>query len=115
MVVVAKCRGLINQTPTKEINVFLRQNLKLQLHPNKIIIRKPNQGMDFLGYVVFTHHKLLRTRTKKRMFRKLKAKKVLLDQGGITKEFFEQSLQLYLGVLSHCKSYKIQKELQNIK
>jgi len=91
------------------IDVFLKQNFRLRLHPNKTIIRKPNQGIDFLGYVIFPHHKLLRTKTKKRIFKKLKAKNILLDQNKIAKSSFEQSVQSYLGVLKHCNSWKLSK------
>jgi hypothetical protein len=54
-----------------EINIFLKEKLKLNIHPNKIIIRKFSQGIDFLGYVVFPHHKVLRTKTKRKMLKKI--------------------------------------------
>lgn len=91
---------------------FLLQNLKLQLHPDKIIIRKLNQGIDFLGYVVFPHHKVLRTKTKKRIFKKIKDKKKLLEKGEITEDVFNQSLQSYLGILKHCEGYKIKEKIK---
>ena len=111
MIIVSDCRGLINQTPTKAPGNFLKENLKMELHPRKTIIRKPNQGIDFLGYVVFPHHNVLRTKTKKRMFRKLGIRKGMLNQGDITKESFEQSLQSYLGILKHCKGHKIKQTI----
>ena len=73
------------------INYFLHNNLKLELHPQKISIRKYNQGIDFLGYVSFPHHRILRVKTKKRMLTRINKK----------------NLQSYLGVLKHCSSYKI--------
>jgi hypothetical protein len=98
----------------QEIEKFLFQNLKLKLHPDKTIVRKPNQGIDFLGYIVFPCYKLLRTKTKKRIFKKLKAKRILLNQKKITKESFSQSLQSYLGALKHCKGYKIKEKVKTI-
>jgi RNA-directed DNA polymerase len=50
------------------INNFLKNRLKLTIHPKKIIIRKYYQGIDFLGYICFPHYRLLRSKTKKRMF-----------------------------------------------
>jgi len=35
------------------VDNFLKKTLKLSLHPDKIIIRKYYQGIDFLGYVFF--------------------------------------------------------------
>ena len=48
------------------IQSFLREKLKLELHPSKVSIRKYRQGIDFLGYVALSHHIALRTKTKKR-------------------------------------------------
>lgn len=96
-----------------EINNFLENNLKLYLHPNKIIIRKYNQGIDFLGYVSFPHHRVLRTRTKNRIFKKIKLKIAQLQEGKISKESFNQAVQSYFGVLKHCNGYKFKKLLQN--
>lgn len=53
------------------IEAFLWEQLRLRLHPNKVSIRNFYQGTDFLGYVVFPGHKILRTKTKRRMLRKL--------------------------------------------
>ena len=89
-----------------EINNYLLNNLKLSLHPDKITIRKYHQGVDFLGYVSFPYYRALRTRTKNRIFRKIKENK--------TKENFNQSLQSYLGILKHCNSYKVKKEIDSI-
>ncbi|HDQ23058.1 MAG TPA: hypothetical protein ENN28_03765 [Candidatus Uhrbacteria bacterium] len=93
------------------INEFLQQNLKLDLHPNKIIIRKLRQGIDFLGYVVLSHYRVLRTKTKRRMFKKLKGKYSQFYSGEISRQTFEQSMQSYLGILSHCSSYKLRQEI----
>ena len=94
-----------------EIERFLSDKLKLQLHPNKIEIRKARQGIDFLGYVIFPHHIVLRTKTKRRMFRKLTLKKQQLDAGIISKESFHQTLQSYRGILTHCRGYQLLQEL----
>lgn len=74
-----------------KIKEFLEDSLKLTLHPNKIIIRKHLQGIDFLGYVLRPHHRLLRTKTKLRLLRKIS------DSNQVS----------YLGVLKHCDSYNI--------
>ena len=95
------------------INNFLQENLNLCLHPNKIIIRKYRQGVDFLGYVVLPYYKILRTKTKKRMFKKIEKKFKDLEEGLISKESSNQSLQSYFGILKHCEGYKIKKIINN--
>ena len=79
------------------INGFLKNKLKLSLHPDKIIIRKYRQGIDFLGYVTLPYYRVLRTKTKKRIFKKINY----------------NNFQSYLGVLSHCDGYKVERKLKN--
>lgn len=95
------------------IRGFLQKQLLLDLHPRKVKIRKYAQGIDFLGYVLRPHHRALRTVTKRRVFRKL-SEKVLNCASGITsKESCENSLQSYLGVLSHADAFSLSQELRN--
>ena len=95
------------------IGEFLEHNLKLTLHPDKIIIRKWRQGIDFLGYVVLPHHRVLRTKTKRRMFHKIALNRKMWREELVSEESFEQSLQSYLGMLKYCEGYKIRKNIMN--
>ena len=72
---------------------FLGRELKLELHPRKIILKKLRQGIDFLGYVVLPHYRVLRTRTKRRMYRKFRQSPS------------QESLDSYLGLLKHAEGY----------
>ena len=94
-----------------EISKFIEKQLQLTLHPNKISIQKNIQGIDFLGYVVFQNHRVLRTKTKKRIVKKMQKKKEDLKNKKISEKSFNQSLQSYLGVLNHCEGYDIKREL----
>ncbi len=75
---------------TPRIADFLEERLKLSLHPNKVFIKTFASGVDFLGWVHFTDHRVLRMVAKKRMFRSIKDK-----QGK------EETVQSYLGLISH--------------
>ncbi|OGZ66278.1 MAG: hypothetical protein A2822_02280 [Candidatus Staskawiczbacteria bacterium RIFCSPHIGHO2_01_FULL_41_41] len=94
-----------------QIDAFLKNRLKLALHPNKIIVRKYYQGIDFLGYVSFPHHKIVRVKTKNRMIEKLKTKVKELQGSAISEDSFNKTLQSYLGVLTHCNSYELREEI----
>lgn len=83
----------------KQIQEFLENNLKLSLHPNKVSIATFVRGVDFLGWVHFPKHKILRTVTKKRMFKKLKG------------EAKEETVQSYLGLLSHGDTYEVRNKV----
>lgn len=87
------------------IGDFLEGELDLKLHPQKIILRKYTWGIDFLGYIILPHYTLPRTKTKRRIFKKLKEK--------INQPNFNQSLQSYLGYLKHAYTHNLQKELKN--
>lgn len=98
-----------------KISDFLKQKLALSLHPNKISIRKFSQGVDFLGYIIFPYHQILRTKTKNRMLRKIKRLRCELNHGVITEKFFDQSLQSHLGLLKHCRGFGITQKIDNLK
>lgn len=83
---------------------FLMTKLKLELHPNKVSIRKFHQGIDFLGAVLLPRHSVLRTRTKERIIDKSYKLLKQFQAGKLSKERAYQSLVSYLGHLSHIKS-----------
>ena len=95
------------------IDTFLQERLRLTLHPKKIILRELRQGIDYLGYVLFLKHRLLRTRTKRRMKRRLKERYVDYLSGRISQGQMDQSLQSYLGILAHANTYRLAQDLKN--
>ena len=102
---------LENLIPT--IQDFLETKLCLELHPKKVHITKHIRGVDFLGYVILPEHIKLRTKTKQRIFRKLKENVHRHKSGKISELTLYSSLKSYLGVLSHANAYKLGQELQN--
>lgn len=95
------------------IKNFLKSKLKLELHPDKISIRKFRQGIDFLGYCLLPKYRLLRTKTKKRIYKKLRQRTGQYKEGLIDEYGLRQSLNSYLGVLSHADTFEFQQELKN--
>ncbi len=82
------------------IRKFLMDNLKLGLHPDKVFIKTIASGIDFLGWVNFTDHRVLRTATKRKMFRNI-----------IKSEGKKETIQSYLGLISHGNSAKLQSRI----
>ncbi|MFH0769925.1 MAG: reverse transcriptase domain-containing protein [Candidatus Peregrinibacteria bacterium] len=101
------------RTVLSSIGSFLKERLHLDLHPHKVTIRKYRQGIDFLGYVLLPHHRVLRTKTKRRMMRKLMERIENCKAGRLPPESVEQSLQSYLGVLSHVDCHRLSQDIQN--
>jgi len=54
------------------IQSFLNIELKLELHPRKLSISTLASGVDFLGWVHFPHHRVLRTTAKRRMMKRIR-------------------------------------------
>jgi retron-type reverse transcriptase len=70
------------------IKSFLDSELRLALHPSKVELRTLVSGVDFLGWVHFPDHRVLRTTTKRRMNRMLKnnpSKEVMASYQGLLK------------------------------
>ncbi len=82
-----------------EIKEFLREKLKLTLHPNKVSIKTLVSGVDFLGWVNFPDHRVLRTTTKRRMLRRW-------DQNQT-----EETYNSYLGLMRHGNTEKLRERL----
>ena len=53
------------------IREFLRKRLRLELHPEKVFIKTAASGVDFLGWIHFPNHRVLRTSTKRRMLKRI--------------------------------------------
>jgi len=84
------------------IVVFLRDKLKLRLHPNKVSISTIASGVDFLGWVHFPDHRVLRAMTKRRMFR------VLADTPKLAQ------LVSYQGMLTHGNTHGLSETIEMI-
>jgi hypothetical protein len=79
-----------------KVQGFLSEQLELSLHPDKVFIKTASSGVDFLGWVHFPHHRVLRTSTKRRMFKRLK-----MSEGK------PEVVSSYLGLISHGNSEKL--------
>ena len=95
------------------ISEFLHTRLRLSLHPHKVSIRKYRQGIDFLGYVVLQHHIVVRTKTRRRAFRKLKERVNQFRSGAIPERTLLGSFRSYRGVFSHADAYMVAENLAN--
>lgn len=95
-----------NRTELREIyrciGIFLQERLALELHPRKCSITTLASGVDFLGWVHFPVHRVLRTVTKRRMLRALGEDKAKAE-----------TVQSYLGLLSHGNAHTLQERIRN--
>jgi len=82
-----------------KIKEFLGGKLKLTLHPNKVSIKTLASGVDFLGWVNFPNHRVLRTTTKKRMLRRWGRCQT------------DETYNSYLGLMKHGNTQKLRERL----
>ncbi len=88
---------------TVSISDFLNEKLKLILHPKKVFIKTFASGVDFLGWIHFPYRRVIRTVTKKRMFKKLSVpepKKEMVDS--------------YKGLLGWGNAYELMQKIDQI-
>jgi retron-type reverse transcriptase len=81
---------------------FLETRLKLSLHPDKVFMKTLASGVDFLGWVHFPRHRVIRTATKKRMWKRI------AEADGK-----EETVQSYLGLFSHGNAKKLADDVRN--
>jgi len=77
------------------ISSYLEKELSLSLHPRKVSIRTWVSGVDFLGWVSFPDHRVLRTTTKRRMMKRMLSKPSLATKAS------------YVGMLKHGNTEKL--------
>jgi hypothetical protein len=73
----------------KEIEIFLKNRLNLELHPDKSKIINLSKGIDFVGFRNFYYYKLLRKRNIRNMQKKIN----LFNQGNISYEKLFESFE----------------------
>lgn len=90
----------------EDIKSFLNERLNLSLHSDKIILRKLNWSLDFVGYVAYPYFNLPRKKTVKKIIKKLEE----IKQKNPGK--LNSSLQSYLGYLKHVNAGSLSEYLR---
>ncbi len=96
-----------------KVSVFLQEKLGLSVQPNKTKICNVLHGVDFLGATILPQRKYVGATCVKRIRHHLK----ILQSKAISMEtvqatpFVVNSLNSYLGVLSHYRSYQLRRML----
>ena len=90
-----------------EIDRFLREILKLELHPQKSKIIPLSRGIDFVGFKNFWHYRLLRKRNIIKILSKIDEYK----NGELSKEKILESFQGWNAYAKWANSYKLRREV----
>jgi len=90
-----------------EIDRFLNENLKIELHPDKSKIIALSRGVDFVGFRNFYYHRLLRKRNIRNILNKVNRYK----RGELTKEQIYESFQGWNAYAKWANSFKLRREV----
>jgi retron-type reverse transcriptase len=92
----------------KEIEIFLNQELRLKTN-NKTqvfpIATSRGRSLDFLGYRIYSSHRLLRKSSVKRIKTNLKKYRKQFAEGEVDLKAINQRVQSWIGHASHANSY----------
>lgn len=97
-VTVLSCDRRFLEYFRNEIGMFLVHALCLESHPDKVSIRKWHAGVDFFGYVHFPFHSVLRTKTRRRLFKRLSS----------------ENVAAYFGVTHHARARGLERDMRDI-
>ncbi|MFA5184237.1 MAG: reverse transcriptase/maturase family protein [Patescibacteria group bacterium] len=82
-----------------KLEEFLVRRLKLSLHPKKVYLKTLASGVDFLGWVQFGDHRVLRPTTKRRMLKRIETDPPLATRAA------------YSALLEHGNAYKLRQRV----
>lgn len=91
----------------KEIEIYFKDELKLQIKDNWQVFPTYIRGVDFLGYRTFLNYTLLRKSTCKDMKRKLTAIRAKVESGNMMNYSEWCCINSYRGWLKHCNSFRL--------
>lgn len=103
-VIVVENREVARETLSL-VTQFAEDVLKLKLNQSKTKIFPINQGVNTIGYKIYTTHMLLRNESKKKIKRKIRAMPGLILEDRMTVEKAEQILNSWKGHAEHGDSY----------
>ncbi len=97
-----------------KIAEFLNNKLQLTLHPHKIYLQHFSKGVKYLGTFIKPHRIYIANRTKSNFFEAIQKQNLLARDHKPTQEEkreFLSSMNSYLGIMKHYKTYNSRKHL----
>jgi hypothetical protein len=97
-----------------QLSNILLSTLQLTLHPKKIYLQHYSKGVKFLGTVIKPNRIYIANRTKGNFYNAIEKQNKVIQNHKPTKEdkaAFLSSMNSYLGIMKHYKSYKLRKEM----
>jgi len=98
-----------------QINEYLKTKLFLEIHTGKIYLQHFSKGVKFLGAVIKPYRIYIASRTKGNFYKTIQQwNELIREKKKLSKEeqqMFLSSINSYLGILKHYKTYKLRKKM----
>ena len=91
----------------EDIDNFLRLKLKVELHPEKTRIVRLENGVTFLGFRIFSDHRLLKKSNTQRIWKRLNIIKQKYDARVLTKASASASIEGWMVYAAFAKTHKL--------
>ncbi|MDO8656898.1 MAG: helix-turn-helix domain-containing protein, partial [Nanoarchaeota archaeon] len=94
-----------------EIQHFLHEKLKLQLHPDKSKVLRFTDGVSFLGHRIYPYYKRITKKNIRRFERKLMRLHTLYKDHGLPREKVVECFEGWLAHISHANTFKYRQHM----
>ncbi|MCF8352546.1 MAG: hypothetical protein K9H15_15365 [Bacteroidales bacterium] len=84
------------------------------MHPNKMYLQHYSKGVQYLGAVIKPHRIYTASRTRGNFYQAIQQQNEIVKDHQPTQEeqqAFQSSLNSYLGIMKHYRSYKLREEM----
>ena len=95
----------------EHVRIFLRDQLKLSLHPKKAEIAPVGKGIDFLGYVLRDGSRRLRRSTVKRFLKRKRHYEAMVRRGVMAERSYRCVMDSWRGYAGFADSYGLMKKI----
>ena len=94
----------------RSIDDFLRQRLRLELHPEKTRIISLDHGVTFLGFRIFLKYRLLKKSNSRRIWKRIEKLKQRYLRGEISIEGARRSLDGWMAYAKFANTYNLRRK-----
>jgi RNA-directed DNA polymerase len=98
----------------QKFSEFLKSELQVTIHPNKIYLQHFTKGVKFLGVIIKPHRIYIANRTKGNFYLAIQQQNKIARHhkpNNDEQAAFLSSMNSYLGILKHYKTYKLRKHM----
>jgi hypothetical protein len=110
-VIIHKSKEYLKELLPK-LSGFLQSELQATIHPKKIYLQHYSKGVKFIGTVILPNRIYIANRTKGNFYNAIEKQNQIARNHKPSKEeqeSFQSSMNSYLGIMKHYKTYKLRK------